>query len=119
MYFAIISLMHNAKGMIEFSTLRAITRNTAAHNDIRLLLKINYRLFTSVIIEFLSAPQFFIYIETVDDEAKDMEINDAHDRTLHPSEQITATANMCADIIKKKKKKRKYLKFACEEVFHH
>lgn len=83
-------------------------RNTAARNDIRLLLKINYRLFTSsVIIEFLSAPQFFTYIETVDDEAKDMEINDAHDRTLRPSEQITATANMCADIIKKKKRKRK------------
>lgn len=70
-------------------------RNKAAHNDIRLLLKINYRLFTSVITEFLFAPQFFTYTETVNDEAKDMEINDAHDRTLRPSDQIIATANVC------------------------
>lgn len=82
---------------------------------LKLLLKINYMLFTSVIIEFLFASQFFTYTETVDDEAKDMEINDAHDRMLRPSEQITATANVCKDI----RKKEKCLKFACEEMFHH
>lgn len=79
-------------------------RNKAAHNDIRLLLKINYRLFTSVIIEFLFAPQFFAYTETMDDEAKDMEINDPRDRTLRPSEQIITTANVCRHNKKKKKK---------------
>lgn len=80
---------------------RNYIRNTAAHNDIKLLLKINYRLFTSVIIEFLFAAQFFTYTETADDEAKDMEINDARDRTLRPSEEIIAT---CAKTYKKREK---------------